>query len=143
NYHLFTPLLYQVATAGLEPEEIAHPVRAILRGQRNVRFLVAGVQGVDLDHRTVQTDAGVFGYDYLILAAGSTTNFFGLKSVEQVASGLKDVDEAMALRNRILACFEAAAWEQDPQRRRSLLTFVVVGGGPTGVEFAGALAELV
>src|SRR5947209_8217054 len=103
NYHLFTPLLYQVATAALEPEEIAHPVRAILRGQRNVRFLVADVQRVDPERRVVETDAGPQQYDYLILAAGSTTNFFGLDSVAATASGLKDVDEAMSLRNRILA----------------------------------------
>ncbi|MHB8577907.1 MAG: NAD(P)/FAD-dependent oxidoreductase, partial [Dehalococcoidia bacterium] len=101
NYHLFTPLLYQVATAGLEPEEIAHPVRAILRGQPNVRFLVAEVRRVDLEHKLVDTDAGEVTYDYLVLAAGSTTGFFGLTGVEAAATGLKDVDEALELRNRI------------------------------------------
>jgi len=143
NYHLFTPLLYQVATAGLNPEQIAHPVRAILHGQKNVRFWVADVQRVDLKQRTVITNEGDLAYDYLILAAGSTSNFFGMHSVAAAAQGLKDVDEAMALRNHILACFEDATWEPDPARRQALLTFVIVGGGPTGVEFAGALRELV
>ena len=141
NYHLFTPLLYQVATAGLEPEEIAHPVRAILRGARNVAFRVATVRGVDLDTRVLDTDVGPLSYDYLVLAAGSVTNFFGLEAPE--AKGLKDLPEALALRNHILSQFEQAAWEPDPERRRAMLTLVVVGGGPTGVEMAGALAELV
>lgn len=140
NYHLFTPLLYQVATGGLEPEEIAHPVRRILRGIRNVRFRVAEVRGVDLDARVVQTDAGPQSYDYLVLAAGSATNFFGLDASD--AKGMKDLREALALRNHILQRVEQAAWESDLERRRALLTFVVVGGGPTGVEMAGALAEL-
>lgn len=143
NYHLFTPLLYQVATAGLEPEEIAHPVRAILRGLRNVRFLVAEVTSVDLAARRIDTTEGELGYDYLVLAAGSTTNFFGVPGAESGAHGLKDADEAMALRNHLLGRFEAAAWERDAEARASLLTFVVVGGGPTGVEFAGALRELI
>lgn len=143
NYHLFQPLLYQVATAGLEPEEVAHPVRSILRGQHNVRFLVTEVRQIDLAAGTVQTEAGMIAYDYLILGAGSTNTFFGMQSLEKGAHGLKDIDEAMALRNRILSRFEAAAWERNPERRRALLTFVIVGGGPTGVEFAGALRELV
>jgi NADH dehydrogenase len=143
NYHLFTPLLYQVATAGLEPEEIAHPVRAILRGRTNIRFLVAEVQRVDLTARTVFTSEGILDYDYLVLAAGSTTSFFGIAGAERGAHGLKDADEAMALRNHILGRFEAAAWERDTDDRAALLTFVVVGGGPTGVEFAGALRELI
>ena len=141
NYHLFAPLLYQVATAGLEPEAIARPVRAILRGARTVDFRVATVRGVDLDGRVLDTDVGPLGYDYLVLAAGSTTNFFGLEAPE--AKGLKDLPEALALRNHILAQFEHAAWEPDPERREAMLTIVVVGGGPTGVEMAGALAELV
>jgi NADH dehydrogenase len=140
NYHLFTPLLYQVATGGLEPEEIAHPVRRILRGVRNVRFRVAEVHGVNLDARVVETDAGPQAYDYLVLAAGSATNFFGLAA--PAAKGMKDLREALALRNHILQRVEQAAWEPDQERRRALLTFVVVGGGPTGVEMAGALAEL-
>lgn len=143
NYHTFTPLLYQVATAGLEPEEIAKPVRSILRGQPNARFRVAEVQSVDLAARRLRTNEGDLDYDYLILAAGSTNSFFGLPGVAAGAIGLKDVEEAMALRNHILSRFEDAAWERDALRRRALLTFVVVGGGPTGVEFSGALAELI
>ena len=141
NYHLFTPLLYQVATAGLEPEEIAYPVRATLRKAPNVSFRVATVRGVDLDARVLDTDVGPLRYDYLVLAAGSTTNFFGLEAPE--AKGLKDLPEALTLRNHILSQFEQAAWEADPERRRAMMTIVVVGGGPTGVEMAGALAELV
>lgn len=143
NYHLFTPLLYQVATAGLEPEEIAHPVRAILRGRANVRFLVAEVHRIDLAASTVHTAEGDLAYDYLVLAAGSTTNFFGVDGAARAAHGLKDANEAMALRNQILGRFEAAAWEEDAGVRAEMLTFVVVGGGPTGVEFAGALRELI
>lgn len=141
NYHLFTPLLYQVATAGLEAESIAHPVRSILRGAENVEFRVATVRGVDLVHRTVLTDAAPVSYDLLVLAAGSTTNFFGLEP--RGVMGLKDLPEALSLRNHILCRCEEAVWEPDPDRRRALLTFVVVGGGPTGVEMAGTLAELV
>lgn len=141
NYHLFTPLLYQVATAGIEPEAIAHPVRAILRGSSGVAFRVVTVQRVDLASRQLHTDAGPVPYDYLVLAAGSATNFFGLDAPE--AKGLKDLPEALALRNHILSQCEQAAWEQDDQARQALLTFVVVGGGPTGVEMAGALSELV
>jgi NADH dehydrogenase len=140
NYHLFTPLLYQVATAGLSPEEIAHPVRNILHGAENVAFRVATVRGVDLDARSLDTDAGPVLYDYLILAAGSTTNFFGLDLPE--AQGLKDLPEAITLRNHIIAQCEQAMWQPDPETRKALLTFVVVGGGPTGVELAGALSEL-
>ena len=116
NYHLFQPLLYQVATAGLEPEEIAHPVRGILRGLSNVRFLVTEVERIDLATRTLFTEAGTLPYDYLVLAAGSTTNFFGMESVARAAKGLKDVDEAMSLRNHILTQFEAAAWEPDAEQ---------------------------
>jgi NADH dehydrogenase len=143
NYHTFTPLLYQVATAGLEPEEIAHAVRPILGRSRNLRFRVAEVNSVDLNGNCVQTSAGELRYDYLILAAGSTSNFFGIDTIKRQALGLKDVDEALALRNHVLSRFEEAAWERDAARRAMLLTFVVVGGGPTGVEFAGALHELI
>jgi NADH dehydrogenase len=142
NYHVFVPLLYQVATAGLEPEEIAQPVRRILRGAKNVRFRLASVTGVDLDRRAVLTDNGELPYEYLVLAAGSATNFFGLDSVARVASALRDLDDAERLRNRVLRVFEAASVERDAERRRQLMTVVVVGGGPTGVELAGALAEL-
>jgi NADH dehydrogenase len=142
NYHLFVPLLYQVATAGLEPEEIAQPVRRILRGATNVRFRLANVTGVDLEHHALLTDSGDLPYDYLVLAPGSGTNYFGLNSVAQVACSLRDLDDAERLRDQVLRTFEAASVETDPDRRRALTTVVVVGGGPTGVELAGALAEL-
>jgi len=143
NYHLFQPLLYQVATAGLEPEQIAKPVRAILRGQRNFEFRMVEVTGVDFAARQVATDHGPVSYDYLILAAGGETNYFGLDGIVRHGFGLKSVVEAVAIRNQVLSCFERAMLEPDPERRRALLTFVVVGGGPTGVEMSGALSELI
>jgi NADH dehydrogenase len=143
NYHCFQPLLYQVATAGLEPEEIAHPIRATLRNVPNVRFRLASVQQVDLAGHQVLTQDGAIPYDYLVLAAGSTTNYFGLNQLATTVFGLKDLNEAVQLRNHLLECFERAAAEPNPAQRASLLTFVVAGGGPTGVEFAGALAELI
>ncbi len=143
NYHLFQPLLYQVATAGLEPEGIARPVRAILSRQRNFEFRLGEVTGVDFAARVVRTDAGEVAYDHLILAVGGETNFYGQSGVARHGLGLKDVDEAVAIRNHILRCFEEATLEPDADRRRALLTFIVVGGGPTGVEMAGAFSELV
>jgi NADH dehydrogenase len=143
NYHLFQPLLYQVATAGLSPDEIAHPVRAILRGQRNLEFRLAEVTTVDLKSRRLTLTTGEVCYDYLILAVGGVTNFFGLESVARHAFGLKDLDDALGIRNHVLKMFELAAQEADPDRRRALLTFVVAGGGPTGVESSGALSELI
>jgi NADH dehydrogenase len=143
NYHLFQPLLYQVATAGLETEQIAKPVRAILRGQRNLEFRLAEVGGVDLPGRSVHTSAGDIAYDYLILAVGGETDTFGKRGVEQHGLGLKHLLDAVAIRNHVLCLFERAALETDPGRRQALLTLVVVGGGPTGVEMAGALSELV
>lgn len=142
NYHTFIPLLYQVATAGLEPEEIAQPIRRILRGVPNLRFRLSTVTGVDLARRVVTTDSGEISYDYLVLAAGSATSYFGLDSVVQVTSALRDLDDAERLRDQILGAFETASAEEDPDRRRQLMTLIVVGGGPTGVELAGALAEL-
>ena len=143
NFHLFTPLLYQVASALLDPGEIARPVRALVRPLRNVEFRLASVTGVDLGARLVRTDRGDVSYDYLVLAAGSQTNFFGNRSAEAESLGLKELGEGLALRNQVLELFEAARWEPDPTVRRRLLTFVIVGGGPTGVEYAGALAELI
>jgi NADH dehydrogenase len=143
NYHLFQPLLYQVATAGLEPEEIARPVRAILRSQKNFDFRLVDVTGVDFDRRRLDTSAGPVAYDYLILSHGSETNFFGLESMRQHGLGLKDIPDALRIRNHVLTCFEQAMLEIDPERRRAKLTFIVVGGGPTGVEMAGALSELI
>jgi NADH dehydrogenase len=143
NYHLFQPLLYQVATAGLEPEEIAKPARAILRGQKNFDFRLVDVTRVDFPARTLETSAGPIGYDVLVLAPGGETNFFGLDSMQRHGLGLKDIPDAVAIRNHVLTCFEQAMLEPDAERRRALLTFIVVGGGPTGVEMAGALSELI
>ena len=142
NYHTFVPLLYQVATAGLEPEEIAQPIRRILHDARNVRFRLATVTSVNVERQTVITDVGEVGYDYLVLAAGSVTNYFGLDSVAQAACALHDLDDAERLRDRVLCAFEAASAERDAERRRQLMTVIIVGGGPTGIELAGALAEL-
>ncbi len=142
NFHTFLPLLYEVASAGLKADDIAQPVRAILRGSRNVRFRMADVQRIDLDGRRVITDTGVIAYDYLILSAGSATNFFGMRAVAERALGLKDLAEATAVRNRVLRSFEQATLTADPAVRHRLMTTVIVGGGPTGVELAGAMAEL-
>lgn len=146
NYHLFTPLLYQVATCGLEPEQIAYPVRGIFRGARNTDFLMGEVDGIDLDARVVSVrtngHARPVDFDYLIVAAGSVTNTFGNTGVEQHGFGLKELEEAVTLRNHILTRFERAAWTDDPHEREALTTMVVVGGGPTGLETAGAMREL-
>jgi len=143
NYHLFQPLLYQVATAGLEQESIAHSIRAMARSWPGTRFHLAEVSGVDLAARKIQTNGGSIDYDYLVVGAGSITNYFGLESVERHAFDLKELTDAETLRNHILTAFERAVNEPDPARKRALMTFVIVGGGPTGVEFAGALIELV
>ena len=143
NYHLFQPLLYQVATAGLEPEEIAKPARAILRGQKNFDFRMVEVTRLDFAARRLDTSAGPMNYDFLVLAPGGETNFFGLESMQRYGMGLKDIPDAVAIRNHVLTCFEQAMLEPDAERRRALLTFIVVGGGPTGVEMAGALSELI
>lgn len=143
NYHLFQPLLYQVATAGLEQESIAYPVRAMVRNWYNLAFQMREVTGLDLAGKVVLTDKGDVSYDYLILAGGSVTNYFGNQGVARHAFDLKKLTDAEQLRNAILTTFELAVQEADALRRKELLTFVVVGGGPTGVEFAGALAELI
>ncbi len=143
NYHLFTPLLYQVASSLLNPSDIAIPIRGIVRRARNVRVRVAEVARIDLDGRRVVTAAGAsIPYDWLVLAAGSRINFFGLEDVARTSTPLKDLPDGMALRNHVLGCFEAALLEADETARQAYLTFVIVGGGPTGVEFAGALGEL-
>ena len=143
NYHLFQPLLYQVATAGLEQESIAYSVRAMARHWPETRFHLTEVSGFNLTARTVRTDQGPLPYDYLVVGAGSVTNYFGQSSVERHAFDLKELADGETLRNHILTAFERAVNETDAERRRALLTFVIVGGGPTGVEFAGALIELV
>lgn len=143
NYHLFQPLLYQVATAGLGPTDIAHSLRSILQAQRNVDIRLAEVTQVDLAGKTVTTNSGILPYDYLVLAVGGETNFYGLNSVTANSFGLKDLDDAERIRNHVLCRFEWAVQESAPEIRRAMLTFVVVGGGPTGVEYAGALSELI
>jgi NADH dehydrogenase len=143
NYHLFQPLLYQVASAGVAPSEIAYPVRAVFRGQANLDFQMAEVRRIDLANHRLFTDRGELEYDYLILAAGGQTNFFGMQSLEHNAFDLKELGNAVAIRNHVLRQFELAALEPDAETRRALLTFVVAGGGPTGVEMAGALSELI
>ena len=143
NYHLFQPLLYQVATAGLEQEAIAYPLRGLTRRWRRASFLLAEISGFDLAKKCVLTDVGNVQYDYLVIAAGSRTNFFGMESVAEHAFDLKRLDQAEDLRNHILLMFEHASIESNPERRAALLTFVIVGGGPTGVEFSGALRELI
>lgn len=143
NYHLFQPLLYQVATAGLEQESIAYAVRAMARSWPGARFHLIEVSGFDLAAHIVHTDQGPLAYDYLVIGAGSVTNYFGQSGVERHAFDLKELADSETLRNHILTAFEQAVNEADPERRRALMTFVIVGGGPTGVEFAGALIELV
>src|SRR5439155_16978399 len=143
SYHLFQPRLDQVATAGLEPEQIARPVRAILRRQSNTEFRMTEVTGLDPSGKRIVTADGPLAYDCLILAVGGETNYYGLESVPRHGFGLKDIPEAIRIRNHVLHAFERAMLEPDPERRRAGLTFVVVGGGPTGVEMAGALPELI
>lgn len=143
NYHLFTPLLYQVATALLDPSDIAYPFRTVFRRSGNVRFRQARVTGVDFDARTVTVSAGdTIPYDTLVLATGSVNAYFGNPQLAERTIGMKALDEAMRLRNHVLSCLERAAQTSDPVQRAEWLTFVVVGGGPTGVEYSGALAEL-
>lgn len=146
NFHLFSPLVYQVATSGLEAGEIAYPVRGILRRHSNVRFLLGSVEDIDPVNKTVLVKTNTTtmreSYDYLLIAAGSQTNFFGMEQVERYTFDLKDLGHAIVLRNHLLKCFENAAWTDDPARREALTTMVVVGGGPTGLETAGALREL-
>ncbi len=144
NYHLFTPLLYQVASCLLNPSEIAAPLRKVFRGATNVRYRDAEVSHVDYQHKRVHTaDGDVIDYDYVVMATGSVTNYYGNASVERHALGLKDLGQALQLRNHVLECLERATAERDPKERKRLLTFCIAGGGPTGVEYAGALAELV
>ena len=142
NYHLFQPLLYQVAAAVLSPGDIASPIRGILRRQQNVRVLLAEVHGIDVATRQVRLDHGLVSYDILVLGTGATHAYFGHEEWRPWAPGLKTLDDALEIRRRVLLAFEQAELEEDPDRRAALLTFVVVGGGPTGVELAGALAGI-
>jgi NADH dehydrogenase len=142
NYHLFQPLLYQVASGLLDPAEIAHPVRTVLRGHRNTDVRMAEVVGMDLVRRVVLCDVGEVPYDFLIVAAGAVTNHFGKADLAENTVGLKGLGDALALRAAVLERFERAAETADEQERRRLLTFVIAGAGPTGIEYAGALSEL-
>ena len=155
NHHLFQPLLYQVATAELSPADISAPIRNILRRQRNTHVLLAEVTGVDVERHTLtlrsrtpegpsneELESQLLPYDYLVLATGASHSYFGHDDWAPYAPGLKSVTDATALRRKILLAFEAAEMELDPEKQRALLTFIVVGGGPTGVELAGAIAEL-
>jgi NADH:ubiquinone reductase (H+-translocating) len=142
NHHVFQPLLYQVATAGLSESDIAAPIRHILRRQPNATVLLANVSSVDPVRRTLQLDIGELSYDFLILATGATHSYFGHDEWATAAPGLKTLEDALEIRRRVLLAYEAAERETDPQRRADWLTFVVVGGGPTGVELAGTLAEI-
>lgn len=143
NHHLFQPLLYQVATAGLQPGAIAVPIRGVLSKQKNVRVLLDEAVGVDLERKVLHLARGKeLPFDYLVAATGARTNYFGHDDWAKYAHGLKTVRDAIRIRERVLLAFEEAEMETDPARRKMLLTFVVIGGGPTGVEMAGAIREL-
>jgi NADH:ubiquinone reductase (H+-translocating) len=142
NHHLFQPLLYQVATASLSPAEIASPIRSVLRGQENVTVLLAEAKAIDIEKREIQLDYRTMSYDYLVIAAGARHSYFGHDEWETNAPGLKSLEDALDIRRRILIAFEEAERATDEATRNRLLTFVVVGGGPTGVELAGALGEI-
>jgi NADH dehydrogenase len=143
NHHLFQPMLYQVATAGLNPSDIASPIRSILRASKNTDVLLAEVRDIDVNARTVRfTDGGTASYDYLVVATGAHHSYFGHDEWEPLAPGLKSLEDALEIRRRVLLAFEHAERETDPVRRHAYLTFVIVGGGPTGVEMAGAVAEI-
>ncbi len=143
NHHLFQPLLYQIAIAGLLPSQIAYPIRTIFRRQKNLTFQMGEVTAIDFDAKYIKLEGSVIAYDYLVFAVGGRTNFLGFDSFEQLGFQLKDIETAVKTRNHLLTMFEQASYEADSEKRKSLLTFVIVGGGPTGVETAGMLAELI
>jgi NADH dehydrogenase len=142
NHHLFQPLLYQVATAALNPSDIAVPIRSVFRRQPNVQVVMAAATSVDLAQKRLVLDDGALPYDHLILATGASHSYFGNDAWAPLAPGLKSVEDALEIRRRMLLAFEAAERETDPEAQKALLTFVIVGGGPTGVELAGAMAEV-
>lgn len=142
NYHTFQPLLYQVATAGLEPDSIAYPIRKIFKNYANFHFRVAEVRKICAEDKVVETNIGSISYDYLVVATGSKTNYFGLHAVEKLGMPLKSVTQALNLRSYILQLFEEAILAKDIEERERKMSFVIVGAGPTGVELAGALGEL-
>ncbi|MFM2285435.1 MAG: hypothetical protein RLZZ543_932 [Bacteroidota bacterium] len=141
NYHTFQPLLYQVASGGLGADSIGYPFRLIFRNQKNFTFRMAEVQSIDAESKQIQTNTGTIPYDHLVLASGSTSNFFGNAEIERLGMPLKSIPEALNLRSEILQEFEKATLTQDAKKQQQHMTFVIVGGGPTGVETAGALAE--
>lgn len=143
NYHTFIPLLYQVATAQLAPEQVVVPIRTLLRKANNLNFLHAEVEQIDFAAREIKTDRKTLSYDYLVLATGSKSNFFGVSGADKYAFQLKTLNQAIKLRNHLLRCFEAASLISDPILREQLLTIAIVGGGATGVELAGSLVELI
>lgn len=142
NYHTFQPLLNQVSTSGLEPDSIAYPIRKIFNKSKNAYFRLAEVEAIHPEKKEVETSIGNLSYDYLAIATGSKTNFFGNANIEANAVWMKSVPQALNLRSLILENFEQATITEDPKRRKALLNFVVAGAGPTGVELSGALAEL-
>jgi NADH dehydrogenase len=142
NYHCFQPLLYQVATAALSPADIAWPIRHILRRQENATVFMTEVSGIDAQARVVKTRAGPFPFDFLVIATGATNSYFGHDRWAEVAPGLKRIEDATRIRRSILSAFEQAELARDDAERNRLLTFVIIGGGPTGVEMAGAIAEV-
>ncbi len=143
NFHLFQPLLYQVATGSLSPADIASPLRVVLSKQKNARVLLDKVVDIDpQDKKVIVQDGEDINYDMLVIATGGSHHYFGNDQWEKAAPGLKTVEDALEIRRRIFTAFEAAEKEPDPKKRQALLTFIVVGGGPTGVELAGAIAEI-
>jgi NADH dehydrogenase len=142
NHHIFQPLLYQVAACALNPSDIATPIRRILRGQKNASVLMADARSIDTAAKKVVLGDGEVSYDYLVVATGATHSYFGHDAWEPHAQGLKTLEDALTIRTRVLLAYEAAEREQDPERQKTWLTFVIVGAGPTGVELAGALAEI-
>lgn len=142
NYHQFQPLFYQVAMAGLEPSSIAFPLRKLFHSQDNVHVRITKVNSVNTTEQQLQTEIGIVNYDYLVLAMGADTNYYGQKNIEEKAMGMKTISEAIYLRNKILGNFEEALSHPDPDVREGLMSVVVVGGGPTGVEVSGTLAEM-
>ena len=142
NYHCFQPLLYQVATAALSPADVAWPIRHILRQQKNATVLMAEVNGIDPVTRVVSTAAGPFSFDFLVVATGARNSYFGRDHWAEIAPGLKRIEDATRIRRNILSAFEKAEIARDDTERKRLLTFVIIGGGPTGVEMAGAIAEI-
>src|SRR5215468_8847294 len=142
NYYLFQPLLYQVAMAGLSPADIAAPIRSMLSDYPNIKVLLGEVQRVELARKVAISDIGELSYDYLILCCGATHSYFGHDEWEEFAPGLKTLEQATEIRRRVLSAYEAAERSTSLEERKRLLTFVVVGGGPTGVELAGAIGEM-